>query len=143
MMHGKGKANWAWPLHSVFDEVFDDLSKVMGHDYTAARPQLNLWETEDAFKLELATPGFSKDEIKIGLEGTKLQVEGKKEEKKEESVKNFKRREFYYTNFTKSYELPDGINVNNIEASYENGILMINLPKVKEEDKVEREIKID
>ncbi|MGB0524726.1 MAG: Hsp20/alpha crystallin family protein, partial [Flammeovirgaceae bacterium] len=52
------------------------------------------------------------------------------------------RREFYYTNFKKSYELPEAIDVNNIEASYENGILMINLPKVKEAETVEREIKI-
>ena len=142
MIHGKTKANWSWPLHSVFDEVFEDLSKVMGGEHGETRPQINLWETEDSFTLELATPGFTKEEIRIGLDGGKLQIEGKKEEKEGDSVKNFKRREFYYTNFTKSYELPDGIDVNNIEASYENGILMINLPKAKEEEKLEREIKI-
>lgn len=137
------KSNWTWPLHNVFDEVFDDISKVMGAEFSESRPKVNIWETEEAYVLELAVPGFKKEDVKISLDGKSLRIVGEIPEKEEESVKNFKRREFYYTNFDRSYELPEGIDVNNIEASYENGILMINLPKVSEEEKVEKEIKIN
>ncbi|MGB0522000.1 MAG: Hsp20/alpha crystallin family protein, partial [Flammeovirgaceae bacterium] len=85
------KTNWSWPLHTIFDEVFDDLSKVMGGEFSETRPKVNIWEVEGSYTLELAVPGFNKDEIKIDINGNKLMIEGKKEEKEGESVKNFKR----------------------------------------------------
>ena len=136
------KTNWSWPIHSIFDEVFDDISKAMGADDAEMHPKVNVWTDENLHVIELAIPGFSKQEVNIGLDGKTLKIEGQKPEKDEKSVKKYKRREFYYTNFTKSFELPDEIDVNNIEASYENGILLINLPLKKEEDKVEKTIKI-
>ena len=135
--------NWSWPIHTFLDDVLDDISKVVGNEHLESRPKINTLESDDAYSIELATPGFQRDELKIDLKGTTLVVEGKREEKEEETAKKFKRREFYYTNFTKSFELPESLDVNNIEASYENGVLLINLPKVKEEDKVEKTIKID
>lgn len=137
------KTKWAWPLHTFIDDMLDDISKVVGNEHLESRPKINTLESDTAYTIELATPGFQREELSIDLKGNKLTVEGKKAEKEEETEKKFKRREFYYTNFTKSFELPEGLDVNNIEASYENGILFINLPKVKEEDQVEKTIKID
>jgi HSP20 family protein len=65
------------------------------------------------------------------------------EDQKREEGKNYSRKEFYYGSFSRSFTLPKTINVDNIKADYDNGILRITLPK-KEEARVEikKEIRI-
>lgn len=137
-------SNWSWPIHSFLDDVLDDISKVVGNEHLETRPKMNALESENGYSIQLATPGFQRDELKIDLKGKLLVVEGKKDEDETtDTSKKFKRREFYYTNFSRSFELPEGLDVNNIKASYENGVLFINLPKVKEEETVDKTIQID
>ena len=96
----------------------------------------NVTETNDAFILELNTPGRSKDDFKINVDKDLLTVSfEKKEEQKTEGV-NIVRREYSFNSFKRSFTLDEKIDAGNIQAKYENGILRIELPK-KEQVKAE------
>jgi HSP20 family protein len=89
----------------------------------------------------MAAPGMKKNDFHINLEKVVLTISSEQKEEKEEKKDNFARREFYYNAFSRSFSLPETVDVENIKADYKNGILNIVLPK-KEETKVTREIKI-
>ena len=88
-------------------------------------------------------PGYDKKEINISLENNVLTISSEKEDKSENENLNYTMREFMHKTFSRSFTLPKSVNSDKIKASYENGILNLNLPK-KEEEKVKlnREIKI-
>ena len=107
-------------------------------------PATNITENEQAFQLEIAVPGFSKEDFRINLEKDVLTISSEKEkdenidEKKEQS---FRIREFGHRNFSRSFSLPEAVDIDAIKAEYQNGILMITLPK-KEVVKVSKEIQV-
>jgi HSP20 family protein len=91
-------------------------------------PSVNIKETEKEFLLELAAPGLERKDFKIEVENNVLTISAEKEEKKEEKNKEFTRKEFSYNTFTRSFTLPDNVK-ESIDAKYENGLLMIHIPK--------------
>ena len=104
----------------------------------------NIAEDKDAFHLEMAVPGFRKEDFKINLEKDVLTIssEMEQDEKKDENTGiNYRMREFGHKTFCRSFKLSEEINKEDIKAEYVNGILKIMLPK-KEEVKVSREIQI-
>jgi HSP20 family protein len=107
-------------------------------------PATNITENEQAFQLEMAVPGFSKEDFKINLEKDILNIssEMKKDEKGEETNDQaYCMREFGKRNFSRSFNLSENIDKDAISAEYLDGILMITLPK-KEMVKVTKEIQI-
>lgn len=107
-------------------------------------PATNITETDQAYQVEMAVPGFSKEDFKINLEKDVLSISTEKEnvEKKEEQAEmNYRMREFGLRNFCRSFSIPEAVDKDNIKAEYNNGILMITLPK-KEVVKVKREIEV-
>lgn len=128
-------------LSDIFDEIFEkNLSNrycYMGHT-----PGANIIESEQEFRLELAAPGFSKDDFKITIDKNILTVTSEKET--EQKDENYTRYEFNYGKFSRSFSLPKSIDTEHISAGSENGILRISLPKKKEEilANVSREIAI-
>lgn len=89
----------------------------------------NILETENGFEIELAAPGFNKKDLTIGLEKNKLKIALKKDVKGEDEIK-YVRQEFNFNSFTKIFNVPNDINIDKIEASYELGVLKITLPKL-------------
>ncbi len=118
-------------LDKVFDDILGDLGKTWGVENNRTIPAVNVLENDKAFSLELAAPGLNKGDFKIDLEKNKLTISAKVEENEEETKGNFKRREFSYMSFSRSFELPKTVDVSNIEAAYENGLLKITLPKLE------------
>jgi len=96
-------------------------------------PAANILEQDGEYHLELAVPGLSKEDFKIDVENNLLTVSSEKELQNEENGKNFTRKEFVYGSFSRSFTLPKSIDTDNINASYQNGILHIMLPKKEEE----------
>lgn len=128
-------------LSDLFDDIFEkDLSNKSF--YKAYAPAANIIETEQEFRLELAAPGFSKEDFKITLDKNILTVSSEKET--EQKDENYTRYEFSYGKFSRSFALPKSIDIEHITAGGENGILRISLPKKKEEilANVTREIAI-
>lgn len=92
-------------------------------------PSVNISENEKEFTLELAAPGLARNDFKVEVENRTLTISAEKEEEKKEEKENYKRREFSYSGFCRSFELPENILSDKIDAKYENGILRLSLPK--------------
>ncbi|MGS2740180.1 Hsp20/alpha crystallin family protein [Sinomicrobium sp. M5D2P17] len=99
------------------------------------QPALNVREKEGEFEIELAAPGLSKKDFRITVENGYLNISAEREESKEENKDNYTRKEFNYNSFHRSLLLPDSVKEEEVKATYENGILRLNLAK-KEETKV-------
>lgn len=97
----------------------------------------------DAYQLEAELPGFAKEDIKIDVENDVLTVsaEHKSETKEENEKKNFVKRERFYGSYTRSFDV-SGINVDGIEAKYENGVLTLTMPKKAAEIPASRRLEI-
>lgn len=107
-------------------------------------PATNITEDKDAFHLEMAVPGFNKEDFKINLEKNVLTVSSEMEEAEKTEEKDelqYRMREFGCRNFQRSFNLSEEINSDEIKAEYLNGILSIALPK-REEVKISKEIQI-
>ncbi|MEA3443669.1 MAG: Hsp20/alpha crystallin family protein [Bacteroidota bacterium] len=100
---------------------------------TDSEPTVNLIESDDDFFIEMAAPGYSKEDFKIEIENQLLTISVSKEEK-EESLKklNYLRSEFNFGNFSRSFRIGKSLDTDKIEASYENGILRLKLQKKEE-----------
>ena len=117
---------------------------------SSTAPAVNVIETDKGYKVEIAAPGLTRDDFKIDInEDNELTVSmEKKVEKNEESEKEGKkhtylRREFSYSSFRQRMILPDNVNVDNIDAKMENGVLTIDIPKKTEEEKRKNMRQID
>ena len=114
---------------SAFNQLLGDLENV---NYWAI-PQANVVEQSERFKIELAVPGFSKEQISIQFQDSLLVIKGTSEEKKRENEK-YLTREFGLKNFIRRFSIPKTVDTELISAAFSNGILTVIIPK-KEESK--------
>jgi HSP20 family protein len=106
-------------------------------------PAVNIAEGKDAFKLDLAAPGFKKDDFKIEVKNGYLVITGETKTEKEDKDDQYTRREFRYNTFSRSFALPENVNAENINAQYSEGILKMTLPKSKAQEKAVKPIVIN
>lgn len=96
----------------------------------ASLPAVNVKEDENAFEVEVAVPGMKKEDFKIEIDNDVLTVSSEKEVKPETEDNTFKRREFHYASFKRTFSLPENtVNSDKIKAEYVDGVLHISLPK--------------
>jgi HSP20 family protein len=127
-------------MPSLIDRFFnDDLFDWSLQNFSNTNsnlPAVNIKEKDDAFEIEMAAPGFNKEDFKIELNNNLLSISSeKKTENETKENERFTRREFSYQSFMRSFTLPNSIEGEKINAKYENGILNIHIPK-KDEAKV-------
>ena len=96
---------------------------------TVMTPAVNITESQDEYGVSLAAPGMKKDDFKIDIDGNTLTISSEKEENTEEKNKKFTRKEYNYSSFSRSFNLPDEVNTEKVEAHYEDGVLRLSLPK--------------
>lgn len=97
-------------------------------------PAVNVTESKAEYKLEVAAPGFKKEDFKLEVKNGYLTIAGEvKEEKEQKEGDKYTRREFRYNSFSRSFALPDDVVDAKINARYSDGILLITLPKSKTE----------
>lgn len=94
-------------------------------------PAVNIIEEPERYRIEVAAPGYSKDDFKVNIENETLKISVDKEQNKVEG-ENFTRCEFYNGSFERSFVVGKTIDINKIDARYENGILTIALSKKEE-----------
>jgi len=135
-------------LPSVFDRFFEgDLFDWSNRNFSLTNttlPSVNIKQNADAFNVEVAAPGFNKGDFKLKLDHDLLTISSeKKVEQENKEGEQFTKREFSYQSFTRSFTLPNTADGERIEASYDNGILSITIPKKEEaKPKPSREIEI-
>ena len=114
----------------LFDNFFD--SEFFDARTNGNVPSANIKEKEDRFEVELAIPGFDKKDVHIELNDGLLTISSEKSSEDEEKDAHYSRREFQYASFTRSFRLPDNVNVDDIQAKFNNGVLEVHIPKAKE-----------
>ena len=95
-------------------------------------PAVNIKENEKDFELELAIPGFKKDDFNIEIDENILTISSQNGSENETGGNNYTRREFSYAEFKRVFTLPDTIDEAKINANYQSGILRLSLPKREE-----------
>lgn len=122
--------------NSIFDNFFNeprytgDYKQPTNH-LLNNRPAVNILETRDGFRIELSAPGLDKNDFAIGIEKDILTIEANKEVKELEGEK-FIKRGFDFSNFKRTFRLPETIDINNIKANFKDGILSLFLAKKEE-----------
>lgn len=121
---------------SFFDESFFNLEKSV--------PAMNVKEHENDFEIELASPGFNKDDFEITMKDDVLEVAASKSQEEEEKEEEYTRKEFNYRSFRRSLQLPKTVDdTKDVRATYQDGILKLHLLKKEEgNDNSKRKIEI-
>ena len=125
-------------LNSFVDDLVTELPNFFKNDFNQSERKgfvpVNVKETEKSYQLEVVAPGFEKTDFKVNLDQNLLtiSVENKnnvKEEAHDHPVEKLIRREYTFSSFKRSFTLDEKIDATNINASYVNGVLRLNLPK--------------
>lgn len=120
---------------SIIEDIFNrDLPSVFSANFNTGMtlPKVNIKESDDSFVVEMAVPGLKKSDFRIDLDNQLLSISTERSEEHEEKEENYTRREFGYSSFKRSFSLPESVNEEDINASYDEGILKIHLPKKEE-----------
>lgn len=133
------------PVNRVFNSVFDDLLNqfpATWKDSSLHFPPVNIHETKEAYHVELSAPGLSKEDFQVKVEEGLLTISfEKKEDTKAEDYKTV-RREFVQRSFKRSFSVEDQVDVDNIQAKYEQGVLKLHLPKKEQAKASAKQINI-
>lgn len=120
---------------SWFDNFFDNN---LGTEFLSnfntgiTLPAVNIKETNEAFVLELAIPGMKKSDFIIDVENKILSISSEIKNEVKDENENYTRREFGYSSFKRTFTLPDSVESDKVKATYNDGILMVTLPKREE-----------
>jgi len=113
-----------------FDDLFNDnffnANPNAEHSFV---PSVDIAETETAFEIQFAIPGIDKKDLNIDLNDGVLSVSGERKVQNEKNEKNFHSIETSYGSFKRSFQLPDHVNVDKVDAKYDAGILHVTIPK--------------
>ncbi len=118
-------------LQERLNRVFEDLlpTRATAKESGEWMPAVDIYETKDAINIEVEAPGMKQEDIKINLENNTLTIYGERKFEKKEEGKNYYRMERAYGSFSRSFLLPDNVDVEGIKAKYKDGVLTISLPK--------------
>jgi len=120
-------------INRLFDDVWasDMPSNAFASPELSGAFRSDISEDEKAIYIEAELPGVKKEEIKLNLEDDVLTISAERKQETEEKKKNYHRVERIFGNFSRSFRLGDNIDKENIEATYDNGVLNLVLPKVE------------
>ena len=92
-------------------------------------PAVNVVEKAKEFNVEVAAPGFKKDDFKLEVKNGCLTISGELKTEEEKKDEKYTRREFRFNSFMRTFTLPENVREEEIKAHYNDGILVITLPK--------------
>ncbi|WP_138993141.1 Hsp20/alpha crystallin family protein [Larkinella sp. C7] len=116
-------------LLTTFSNLFDDdfFSRSLFREQTF--PAVNVREEADHYKLEVVAPGLKKEDFKLALNDGTLTISAENQTESEEKQDSYRRKEYSYQSFSRTFDLPDGIESDSVQANYTDGVLKIDLKK--------------
>lgn len=121
------------------DRLQHDMNRLFG-DRTVNRsrkapsfPAINVWATEDSAKITAEIPGVSKDDLEINVTGDTLTLSGVRGQDELPEDARYHRQERRFGEFERSIQLPYTVDVNKVKATFKNGVLTVDLPRVEAE----------
>ena len=103
---------------------------------------MDLVEKQDEYEITAELPGIDEKNVEIKLSDRTLTIKGEKTEEKEEKEKDYYLSERRYGSFQRSFQLPEGVDIDRIDATFAKGVLTVKLPKTAEAQKVEKKIAV-
>lgn len=136
-------SDWFFRPLQEMDRMFEDLDKTFkqffgeplmrrrkGFKRPAFRsPAMNIKDEGDRYEINAEMPGIDKDDIEVEIRDDRVKISGETKEEKEEKEEDFVRRESGYRSFYRELPMGDEVISDEAEASYNNGVLEITLPK--------------
>ena len=120
-------------FNNLVDDLFTELPVLFKNDFNNTERKgtipVNVKETEKSYQLEVVAPGFEKSDFKVNMEQDLLTISAEKKSEVKDENEKYIRREYSFRSFKRSFTLDEKIDATNIEASYGNGVLTLNLPK--------------
>jgi HSP20 family protein len=105
-------------------------------------PAVDVAETEKAYEITAELPGLDQKDVEVKFADGILTIKGEKQEEKEEKKKDYYLSERSYGSFQRSFQVPDSVDPDRIEASFKNGVLAVTLPKNAEAQKMAKKITV-
>lgn len=131
-----------FPMLNNLTDFFDD--DWLKDRFTSEwNPAINVIENKNNFEIELAAPGFKKEDFHVTLENGMLNITGSTKNEEEEKTRKYTRREFTTRSFSKSFTLPKNVDMEELKAKYDDGILRMTIAKTKKEIPPVKEVLID
>ena len=125
---------------SVFD-VFD-VEPFWQQETTWAAPAVDIAESQKAYEITAELPGMDEKNIEVKVANGNLIIKGERQEEKEEKEKDYYLRERNFGSFERSFDVPEGVDGDKIEASFSKGVLTVTLPKKPEAQKPAKKIEV-
>lgn len=116
-------------LTDPFFRDFFDADAIINRAFGNSLPAANIAENDQSYSIELAVPGFTKNDFKVKVQDNILTVSAETKMEKMEEQKTYKRREYDFSSFSRSFTLPENVKDDSIVAKYDNGMLKLDLPK--------------
>jgi HSP20 family protein len=110
--------------------------------FQKSMPAVNVCEDKKSYEIDVVAPGFKKEDFKINLEDNVLTISAETKQEDRDNGKEFSRREYSYNSFTRSFTLPNDVKDDKIDASYQDGILKLNIPKTETRERQAKAIPI-
>jgi HSP20 family protein len=114
----------------IWNDLFHYDALAKNETFKGTAPKVNVLETHDGFRVELAAPGLTKKDFTLNLDNDVLTISSDKEWKNNEQDDMIK-CEFAYGSFSKSFILPESVDKEKIKANYQDGILSVEVPKLE------------
>ena len=121
-------------MQSAMDRMFEDVWKGNFPPFAGCTdtPALDIHETDTAYEVAVPLAGINPDDIHVKLHENTLTISGELPQPKVEDNRKVVVQERYYGKFSRSVSLPQSVDANNVEATYDNGVLKLTLPKLPE-----------
>ncbi len=117
------------PVSNFIDDIFDDVEFLKKLQTV---PSVNIVERAEDYLIEIAVPGYKKEDFDLDLDNNVLTITSKKEEKKIQEGEKYTKREFSFGSFKRVFTLPDTADIEKINAEYIDGILNVSIGKKPE-----------
>lgn len=122
----------------IMDEFFND---AVANRQSTFVPNINISETDNQMNIEVELPGINKDDIDLHFENGTLTISGERSFEDQENGRRYHRVETHYGSFSRSFQIPDSVDEESIEATYKDGILHVEMNKKEEKLKKQIDIK--
>ena len=124
---------------SFLDNFIEDRGSLLKTDFT---PSVNTREGEHAYHVEVDLPGVKKDDINVDVKDNIVTISGERKSKKEVKEEDYYKVESSYGKFERSFTLPENVDVENIHAESQDGVLEVVIPKLIKVENKSKKIEI-
>jgi HSP20 family protein len=134
-----GVGTWRSPFRSSFFDM-DPFRRAKAA--FSGMPAMDVTETEKGYKVVAELPGMDEKNIEVKIANSMLTIKGDKQVEKEEEKQDYYVRERSFGSFERTFRIPDGVDLDKVDASFKKGVLTVTLPKTAEAQKAEKKITV-